>query len=155
MLPLVCNDAIALLFMFDLSRKSTLTSIKNWYKQARLLNKTASPFLIGTKYDYFAQVQGADAKEETTRQVRSPRSRPSFRPVLAVLTQWSWSSGPQVRQGHEGSSYFLLRVPLDQRAEDLQGTALLRNTSGLSIKLDCVEQSVRTQVQRQEGADSR
>lgn len=54
MLPLVCNDAVfssrrvmqltdpdqvALLFMFDLSRKSTLTSIKNWYKQARLLNK--------------------------------------------------------------------------------------------------------------------
>lgn len=39
MLPLVCNDAVALLFMFDLSRKSTLTSVKNWYKQARLLNK--------------------------------------------------------------------------------------------------------------------
>ncbi len=54
MLPLVCNDAIALLFMFDLSRKSTLTSIKNWYKQARVLNKTATPFLIGTKYDFFA-----------------------------------------------------------------------------------------------------
>ena len=30
MLPLVCNDAVALLFMFDLSRKSTLTSVKNW-----------------------------------------------------------------------------------------------------------------------------
>ena len=28
MLPLVCNDAIALLFMFDLSRKSTLSSVK-------------------------------------------------------------------------------------------------------------------------------
>ena len=28
MLPLVCNDAAAILFMFDLSRKSTLTSIK-------------------------------------------------------------------------------------------------------------------------------
>ena len=25
MLPLVCNDAVAVLFMFDLSRKSTLT----------------------------------------------------------------------------------------------------------------------------------
>jgi GTP-binding protein of the ras superfamily involved in termination of M-phase len=42
MLPLVCNDAVALLFMFDLSRKSTLTSVKNWYKQARLLNKVHS-----------------------------------------------------------------------------------------------------------------
>ncbi|CAD6973032.1 unnamed protein product, partial [Tilletia controversa] len=30
MLPLVCNDAVAILFMFDLSRKSTLNSIKEW-----------------------------------------------------------------------------------------------------------------------------
>jgi len=67
MLPLVCNDAIALLFMFDLSRKSTLTSIKNWYKQARLLNKTATPFLIGTKYDYFASMKKEEAKEITTQ----------------------------------------------------------------------------------------
>ena len=39
MLPLVCNDAIAMLFMFDLSRKSTLTSIKEWYRQVRGLNQ--------------------------------------------------------------------------------------------------------------------
>lgn len=65
MLPLVCNDAVALLFMFDLSRKSTLTSIKNWYKQARLLNKTATPFLIGTKYDYFASLKMEEKKEMT------------------------------------------------------------------------------------------
>lgn len=40
MLPLVCNDALALLFMFDLSRKATLTSIKNWYKQARQVSQS-------------------------------------------------------------------------------------------------------------------
>ena len=28
MLPLVCNDAVAILFMFDLSRKATLNSVK-------------------------------------------------------------------------------------------------------------------------------
>ena len=39
MLPLVCNEAAALLFMFDLSRKATLTSVKEWYKSARALNK--------------------------------------------------------------------------------------------------------------------
>jgi GTP-binding protein of the ras superfamily involved in termination of M-phase len=65
MLPLVCNDAVALLFMFDLSRKSTLTSVKNWYKQARLLNKTATPFLIGTKYDYFSNLKPEEKKEMT------------------------------------------------------------------------------------------
>lgn len=39
MLPLVCNDAVAVLFMFDLTRKATLTSIKEWYRQVRSINK--------------------------------------------------------------------------------------------------------------------
>jgi GTP-binding protein of the ras superfamily involved in termination of M-phase len=39
MLPLVCNDAVAILFMFDLSRRHTLNSIKEWYRQARGFNK--------------------------------------------------------------------------------------------------------------------
>jgi GTP-binding protein of the ras superfamily involved in termination of M-phase len=69
MLPLVCNEAVALLFMFDLSRKSTLTSIKNWYKQARLLNKTATPFIIGTKFDTFLTMK-MDDKIEITKQAR-------------------------------------------------------------------------------------
>jgi GTP-binding protein of the ras superfamily involved in termination of M-phase len=55
--------------MFDLSRKSTLTSIKNWYKQARTLNKTAPPFLIGTKFDAFAALK-EEEKEEITLQAR-------------------------------------------------------------------------------------
>jgi hypothetical protein len=45
MLPLVCNDAVALLFTFDLSRKSTLNSLREWYRQARGLNKVKQ-FLI-------------------------------------------------------------------------------------------------------------
>jgi len=69
MLPLVCNDAIALLFMFDLSRKQTLSNVKNWYKQARLLNKTATPFLIGTKFDYFATMT-IENKTDITKQAR-------------------------------------------------------------------------------------
>lgn len=39
MLPLVCSDAVAILFTFDLSRKSTLNSLREWYRQARGLNK--------------------------------------------------------------------------------------------------------------------
>lgn len=87
MLPLVCNDAVAILFMFDLSRKSTLNSVKEWYRQARGFNKvrphlvlvhapttdvvfqTAIPFLIGTKYDQFATLP-RDEQEEITKQVR-------------------------------------------------------------------------------------
>ncbi|KAG4300731.1 hypothetical protein PCANB_002943 [Pneumocystis canis] len=69
MLPLVCNDAVAILFMFDLTRKSTLNSIKEWYRQARGFNKTAIPFLVGTKYDHFANFPKED-QEEITKQAR-------------------------------------------------------------------------------------
>ncbi len=88
MLPLVCNDAVAILFMFDLSRKSTLNSIKEWYRQARGFNKvrrpfsvflffsdslrsaqSAIPFLIGTKYDEFARMP-PDEQEEITKQAK-------------------------------------------------------------------------------------
>jgi GTP-binding protein of the ras superfamily involved in termination of M-phase len=69
MLPLVCNDAVAILFMFDLSRKSTLISIKEWFRQARGFNKGAIPFLIGTKYDLFATFP-KEEQEEITKQAR-------------------------------------------------------------------------------------
>eukprot|EP00128_Syssomonas_multiformis_P001302 Colp12_sorted_trinity150504_noHs@34359 len=69
MLPLVCNDAVAILFMFDLSRKSTLNSVKEWYRQARGFNKTAIPFLVGTKYDLFSEFP-IEEQEEITKQAR-------------------------------------------------------------------------------------
>ncbi|KAF8551631.1 small GTPase [Imleria badia] len=80
MLPLVCNDAVAILFMFDLSRKSTLNSVKEWYRQARgfnkrglethtILSQTAIPFLIGTKFDTFATFP-RDEQEEITKQAK-------------------------------------------------------------------------------------
>ena len=65
MLPLVSNDAVAILFMFDLTRKSTLNSIKEWYRQARGFNKTAIPFLIGTKFDIFINFPLKDQEEIT------------------------------------------------------------------------------------------
>ena len=70
MLPLVCNDAVAILFMFDLTRKSTLNSIKEWYRQGRGFNKTAIPFLVGTKYDHFINFS-KEEQEEISTQVRS------------------------------------------------------------------------------------
>lgn len=39
MLPLVCNEATAILFMFDLSRPATLNSIRGWFNQVRTLNE--------------------------------------------------------------------------------------------------------------------
>ena len=69
MLPLVCNDAVAILFMFDLTRKSTLNSIKEWYRQGRGFNKTAIPFLVGTKYDHFVNFPRED-QEEISQQAK-------------------------------------------------------------------------------------
>ncbi|CDK24150.1 unnamed protein product [Kuraishia capsulata CBS 1993] len=67
MLPLVSSDAVAILFMFDLTRKSTLNSIKEWYRQTRGFNKTAIPFLVGTKYDLFIDMPMEDQEEVTTQ----------------------------------------------------------------------------------------
>lgn len=58
-----------LLFMFDLSRKSTLASVKEWYRQARGFNKTAVPFLIGTKFDVFVSLP-LEEQQLTTKQAR-------------------------------------------------------------------------------------
>ncbi|KAI4136183.1 MAG: hypothetical protein LQ341_005804 [Variospora aurantia] len=54
--------------MFDLTRKSTLNSIKEWYRQGRGFNKTAIPFLIGTKYDHFVNFPPQD-QEEISNQI--------------------------------------------------------------------------------------
>lgn len=70
MLPLVCNDAVAILFMFDLTRKSTLNSIKEWYRQGRGFNKTAIPFLVGTKYDHFVNFPREEQEEISTQAKR-------------------------------------------------------------------------------------
>jgi len=69
MLPLVCNDASAVFFMFDLSRKSTLLSIKEWYRQARGLNRNAVAFLVGTKFDVFTTLP-QDQQDEIDKQAR-------------------------------------------------------------------------------------
>jgi hypothetical protein len=39
--------------MFDLSRKSTLMSIKEWYRQARGLNRVSSSTIFHTQVDIF------------------------------------------------------------------------------------------------------
>ncbi|CAM9842765.1 unnamed protein product [Ectocarpus sp. 6 AP-2014] len=69
MLPLVCNDAVAIFFMFDLSRKSTLNSVKEWYRQVRGLNRSAYAFLVGTKYDLYTSMP-AEEQRDIDKQAR-------------------------------------------------------------------------------------
>ncbi|KAI3686231.1 hypothetical protein L1987_79905 [Smallanthus sonchifolius] len=55
-LPIACKDAVAILFMFDLTSRCTLHNVLEWYMQARKWNKTAIPILIGTKFDDFVRL---------------------------------------------------------------------------------------------------
>jgi Gtp-binding protein of the ras superfamily involved in termination of M-phase len=64
MIPLVCADSAAILFMFDLTRRATLQSIKEWYRQARGFNQMFIPFLVGTKFDVFASLS-VDKQRDT------------------------------------------------------------------------------------------
>jgi GTP-binding protein of the ras superfamily involved in termination of M-phase len=70
MLPLVCNEAAAILFLFDLTRMNTLVSVKDWYRQAKGFNKKALPFLVGTKFDLFIAFP-PDHQEMIVKKARS------------------------------------------------------------------------------------
>lgn len=53
MLPVCCDGAHAMIFMFDLSNISSLTALRDWYKAAYSCNQTARVFLVGTKFDLY------------------------------------------------------------------------------------------------------
>merc|ERR1711920_506722 len=69
LMPLVCSDAKVFLFVFDLTRKRSLSMIRDWYRMARKQNKFAIPFLIGAKFDLFDR-KDMKFKEEITTQAR-------------------------------------------------------------------------------------
>ena len=76
MLPLVCNDAVAILFMFDLSRKSTLNSIKEWYRQARGFNKVC---ISGAKSNIDCNSLSGGNKVRSSRQLPKRRPRRNYK----------------------------------------------------------------------------
>jgi len=69
LMPLVCSEAKVILFAFDLTQQPSLYSVKRWYKEAKKENKLFMPFLIGTKFDLFVELE-ANEKENITRQAR-------------------------------------------------------------------------------------
>jgi len=69
LMPLVCNDAKVLLFVFDLTRKRTLSMIREWFRNAKKKNKRAIPFLVGLKFDLFKE-KDMNFKQEITQQAQ-------------------------------------------------------------------------------------
>jgi len=70
LLPLGVNEAEAIFFVFDLVRSSTLIAIREFYKKALKYNKNFSPFLIGNKFDIFAETMSPEAQESITTKAR-------------------------------------------------------------------------------------
>ena len=91
MLPLVCNEAAAIFFMFDLSNKDSLTSVKDWYRQARGLNRQAAAFLVGTKYDEFLRMP----KEKQAAMDRQARKYAKAMKASVVFTSSTHSVNVQ------------------------------------------------------------
>ena len=108
MLPLVCNDAVAILFMFDLTRKSTLNSIKEWYRQGRGFNKTAIPFLVGTKYDHFVNFPREDQEEISNQVITSNH-------LLPKSLSNKYLSGTPICKSNASIPHFQQHKPLHQR----------------------------------------
>ena len=128
MLPLVSNDASAILFMFDLTRKTTLNSVKEWYRQARGFNKVgvvhfsnaSAPLLLADSYTDSDRYQirllhrhvtgGAGGGHQTGQTVFQGYARPIGEPVASLL---------RIRS----SADLLLDVTFHQRAKDIQNCA--------------------------------
>jgi hypothetical protein len=113
MLPLVCNDAVAILFMFDLSRKSTLNSIKEWYRQARGFNKV---ILSTTMTDEDCNSVSSGYKIWSSCQLSKGRSRRNHKTSLLPPND-GLTTGTPIRTRHESESHFLLNKSFDQRSK--------------------------------------
>jgi GTP-binding protein of the ras superfamily involved in termination of M-phase len=63
LLPLVCDDSTAVIFVFDLTRKNSLDSVKDYYRKVRTLNTRAIVLLVGCKFDLFLDLETEDQEE--------------------------------------------------------------------------------------------
>ena len=54
--PLACAEASIVLLLFDLSRRATLSSLRQWASAAATVTSSARPILVGTKWDFFCNL---------------------------------------------------------------------------------------------------
>jgi len=114
LMPLVCKDARALLFVFDLTRKKSLSQIREWYREARKENKEAHPFLVGAKYDLFIK------KDTVYRDDVTSQARKFSRAMKAPLIYTSSAIGINIRKIFQlvVAKLFHLRPKLTEEKEN-------------------------------------
>lgn len=69
MLPLLCDGAHAVFFIFDLTSRESLAGVRDWYKRVKNLNAEAIPVLVGAKWDLFGDLP-EEKQEEIIRHAR-------------------------------------------------------------------------------------
>lgn len=62
MLKIICEGAHVVLLAFDLADKVSLTSLRDMFKSAYLLNNNAKYFLVGTKFDLYFDLPDNEKK---------------------------------------------------------------------------------------------
>lgn len=70
----VCDDAAAVVFAFDLTRKTSLESMKESYRKLRRINPTCMVLLVGCKFDLFLDLDLKDQEEITALARRYARA---------------------------------------------------------------------------------
>lgn len=121
-LPIACKDAVAILFMFDLTSRCTLNSVVEWYSEARRWNQTAIPILVGTKFDNFVQLP-PDLQWTIVTQARgygramkaslffssathNINVNKIFKYIMAKLFNLPWSLHPNLNPGEPTIDFF-------------------------------------------------
>merc|ERR1712224_593119 len=98
--------------MGDLTKKKSLVSVKQWYKQARAENKHAVTFLIGAKWDLYDVLPDKE-KEEITKQARkfakamkapliycSAQEAINVKKIFQIIISKVFNVPPKVREIH-------------------------------------------------------
>merc|ERR1719385_337128 len=120
LMPLVCNDAKGILFAFDLTQKSSMFSVKRWYKEARKENKMFMPFLIGTKFDLFEELD-EHHKTDITKNARkfarkmhapliyySSAQSINVKKIFKVIIAKVFNLKPKIKEAHDATKEALV-----------------------------------------------
>eukprot|EP00483_Globobulimina_turgida_P002812 UN02817 len=131
LMPLVCSDAKVILFAFDLTQKQSLFSVKRWYKEARKENKLFMPFLIGTKFDLFDEIED-HLKQDITKQARkfakkmhapliycSSAQSINVKKIFKVIIAKVFDLKPKIKEAHDATKEAL--IEFDIKADNGDG----------------------------------
>jgi Gtp-binding protein of the ras superfamily involved in termination of M-phase len=119
MMPLVCDSAHATLYMFDLSEKQTLNSLKEWFEQVRGFTRAAVPVLVGTKFDRFVEY------DSETQLAVAAMARRYANAMRAPLVFCSARSGDNVKQLFTVVLSLVLRLPCKVETQSDIGKAIV------------------------------